>query len=366
MRFSFLYLGNFRNYRRLELAVPEGASLFIGKNAQGKTNLLEAFYYLSSLNSPRSEKESDLAYWGEPRFTVGANVIDGQKQSTVKIETQVTPSVRRRISINDRSAKRQELPGICPCVYFSPDDLSIVKGNASVRRGFIDSILSRKDPVYAKELSKYANTVSRRNMVLKRAKEDRAWAESLRSLDQILAGLGSEIIYKRFMLIKDLAELARTSYKFISGDECDIRYVSTIGDLPGTLEDTKVMFSQNLKTLAKEELARGITLVGPHRDDVSISFDGKTFRYFGSQGQQRSMVLALKMAEARILEDAFNTKPVLLLDDVLSELDSDRRKKVVEFCDLGYQVLLTSTEASGIQDSTFSTFIVEGGSVRPV
>ena len=124
------------------------------------------------------------------------------------------------------------------------------------------------------------------------------------------------------MLIKDLADLARTSYKFISGDECDIRYVSTIGDLPGTLEGYKVMFSQNLKTLAKEELARGITLVGPHRDDVSICFDGKTFRYFDLRVSKEAWCWRSRWPEARILEDAFNQCRFFFLDDVLSELDS--------------------------------------------
>lgn len=365
MRFSFLYLNNFRNYRKLQLQIPEGASLFIGNNAQGKTNLLEACYYVSSLNSPRSEKEADLAYWGESFFTVGARLEDDGTANTVEIQTQVIPSVRRRIRLNDRPAKRQELLRVCPCVYFSPDDLYIVKGSSSVRRSFMDSLLSRQDPLYSRQLSRYNSTVSRRNMALKRANQEPSWAKSLDSIDDLLVNIGSEIIHKRFLLTEKLDEMVKASYKFMSMDGCEIDYVSTIGEVPDGIDSIREQFSVRLKSASKEERARGITLIGPHRDEMLLSFDGKTFRYFGSQGQQRSVVLGLKMAEARILEGTFNTKPALLLDDVLSELDSDRRTKVISLCDLGYQILMTSTETAGVEESRFSKFIVEKGTVCP-
>ncbi len=363
MRFSFVYLNNFRNYRKLELEIPEGASLFIGKNAQGKTNLLEAFYYLSSLSSPRSEKESDLAYWGETAFSLGARLEEAGATNTIEVETRVIPSVRRNIRINDRAAKRQELLSVCPCVYFSPDDLYIAKGSSSVRRSFMDSLLSRQDPVYSQQLSRYNSTVSRRNMVLKRANQDPSWAKSIDSIDEILLNIGSEIIEKRSLLAEKLDALVKESYRLMSMDGCEIQYISTIGDVPDGRTGIRQQFSTKLKNVSKEERARGVTLIGPHRDELLLTFHGKTFRYFGSQGQQRSVVLGLKMAEAHILEETFNTKPVLLLDDVLSELDSERRTKVVSFCDMGYQILMTSTEAAGVDESRFSRFVVENGTL---
>lgn len=365
MQFSYVYLRNFRNYRYLELELPQGASLFIGDNAQGKTNLLEACYYVSSLNSPRSEKESDLAFWGEQSFSLAARLEGDEESTTVKIETAVTPSVRRRIEINDRYARRQDLLALFPCVYFSPDDLYMIKGSSALRRKFIDSILSRQDPVYAKELSRYNETVSRRNMALKKAGIDASWLKALESLDELLVNFGSRVLEKRLQLIERLSGFVKTTYDFISTGDCDVTYASTIGEIEPDLGVIKAQFAKKLGEIKRDERLRGITLAGPHRDEMVVSFQGKTFRYFGSQGQQRSMVLALKMAEARALEATFNTKPVLLLDDVLSELDSEKRLQVLSLCDFGYQVLMTSTEMPEDTRPRFSVFVVERGQVRP-
>jgi DNA replication and repair protein RecF len=364
--FSFVCLRNFRNYRHLELEIPRGASLFIGLNAQGKTNLLEACYYISSLNSPRSERESDLVYWGEESFLLAARLDNQEEATTVKIETVAMPSVRRKIQINDRYARRQDLLTLFPCVYFSPDDLYMIKGSSALRRKFIDSILSRQDPVYARELSRYQDTVSRRNMALKKAAFDVSWSRALESLDELLVNWGSRVLQKRLLLIEKLSGFAKATYNYISTGDCDISYTSTIGNIQPGLEDIKAQFMAKLDKVRKEERLRGITLIGPHRDEMVVSFEGKTFRYFGSQGQQRSMVLTLKMAEARALEATFKTKPVLLLDDVLSELDSEKRSKVLSLCDFGYQVLMTSTHLPEDNESRFSVFEVKEGGVRPI
>lgn len=367
MRFSFVILRDFRNYRYLELQIPPGASLFMGQNAQGKTNLLEACYYVSSLSSPRAEKESDLVRWGEKSFSLAARLEDNSAVTTVKIDTIAIPSVRRKLQINDRHARRQDILTLFPCVYFSPDDLDIVKGSSGVRRKFIDSILSRQDTVYARVLSRYNDTVSRRNMILKKVGFDSSWARTLEALDQLVVKLGSELLYKRLLLIEDLSGFTRSVYRFIAGNDCVVTYQPTVGTIPPDLETIRLKFRSKLKQVKEDEIARGMTLIGPHRDEMVISFNDKafkTFRYFGSQGQQRSMVLALKMAEARCLERSFKTKPIILLDDVFSELDSDKRSKVLSLCDFGYQVLMTSTELPKDTGPKFSLFEVKDNGVH--
>jgi DNA replication and repair protein RecF len=365
VRFAFVVLRDFRNYPYLELEIPPGASLFMGPNAQGKTNLLEACYYISSLSSPRAERESDLARWGTDSFSLAARLEDTDKVTTVKIDTVVAPSVRRKLQVNDRRVTRQELLALFPCVYFSPDDLYIVKGSSSLRRKLIDSILSRQDPVYAKTLQRYNDTVARRNNALKKAGLDNSWKSTLETLDELLVNLGSRLLYKRLGLVEELSGYTQSTYKFIANGSCTVAYTSTVGEIVPDLDEIRSRFTNRLREVRREELARGVTLAGPHRDDLAISLNGKSFRYFGSQGQQRSVMLALKMAEARCLQQSFGTKPVLLLDDVFSELDAEKKSKVLSLCDFGYQVLMTSTELPKHTGPRFSLFRVENNEVQP-
>ncbi len=360
-----MLLRDFRNYPYLEIEIPPGASLFMGLNAQGKTNLLEACYYVSCLSSPRAERESDLASWGKNSFSLAARLEDSDSVTTVKIDTVTTPSVRRKIQINDRHVTRQDLLALFPCVYFSPDDLYIIKGSSGLRRKFLDSILSRQDPVYARLLPRYNDTVSRRNMALKKASFDDSWAKTLETLDELVISLGSRLLYKRLGLVEVLSAFTRSTYKFIAGGDCSVTYTSTVGEILPDLAGIKSRFQDKLQEVKAEELTRGVTLTGPHRDDLLVSYDSKSFRYFGSQGQQRSVVLALKMAEARCLEQSFKTRPVILLDDVFSELDPEKRSKVLSLCDFGYQVLITSTELPKHTGPKFSLFRVENNSVYP-
>ncbi len=363
MRFSLVMLRNFRNYPYLEIEIPSGASLFMGANAQGKTNLLEACYYISSLTSPRAERESDLARWGHQSFSLAAKLEDSDRIITVKILTTVLPSVRRKLEINDTQVTRQELLSLFPCVYFSPDDLNIVKGSSGVRRRFIDTILSRQDPIYARLLSRYNDAIFRRNAALKRAQYHMSWTKTLETLDGLVADIGSKLLFKRLEFVEKLAIFTQSTYRFITNSDCYVNYSSNLGQITPDIENIKFHFKDELCSVRSDELARGITLKGPHRDDLEISYKGKSFRYFGSQGQQRSVVLALKMAEAQCLEQSFKTKPVLLLDDVFSELDAKKRTKVLSLCDFGYQVLITSTELPERTGPKFSLFQVQNDNV---
>ncbi len=361
-----MHLLDFRNYGYLELAIPPGVSLFFGSNAEGKTNLLEGCYYLSTLTSPRAERELDLAMWGKERFAVGGRLAEADGDTSyIKIETQLTPSLRRRISIDDAPAKRPELTAKFPCVYFSPDDLYMVKRGSAQRRRLLDSLLSRLDPLYAKQLSRYEDALTRRNSALKKAFANPGWEGALKSLGEILISSGADVVRKRLGLMATFAHQVSDTYRFISGDECEVDYFCSLGQTDpsgGTVED---MFEKRLDELAGEERARGVTLVGPHRDDLVVTFGGKTVRYFGSQGEQRSVALALRMAEAKALESKFGKKPTLLLDDVFSELDERRRRKVLSLCEYGHQILLTSTDPVPRMQEIVHMFKVVNGTVTP-
>lgn len=364
MALSFLGLKDFRNYSRLELHLKPGLSLFYGGNAQGKTNLLEACFYLSSLTSPRAEKDGDLARWGTGNFSLAGRVENGGTVY-VTVDVSVLPSLRKKVQINDRVARRQELSSALPCVYFSPDDLYMVKKSSSLRRKFLDSILCRIDGTYARDLSRYEDTLARRNATLKRVARNPSWNKALEPLDNMIVTYGSSVLYGRLSLMESLAPDIQDTYAFISGGHCQVSYWSSIGQLEtdrGFIQET---FASKLKAMASDELVRGITLTGPHRDDISITFGDKTFRYFGSQGQQRSVALALRMAEARSLEGAFRKKPVLLLDDVLSELDTLKREKVLSLCDFGHQVLITATDPVLSLDRPVNLFQVTKNTVVP-
>ncbi len=367
MYLSFLLLRDFRNYEALELPLERGISLLFGQNAAGKTNLLEACYYVSALTSPRAEREADLARWGAEAFAVGARVEHDGGSSLIKVETGVAPSLRRKLALNDAPAKRHDLHSALPCVYFSPDDLYMVKRGSALRRRYLDSLLSRTDATYSRDLVRYQDAVERRNAALKRLRWDDSWRKTLETLDELLVETGSAVLAKRAALMGGLTRLIDETYTFISGEDCKSSYVSSIGPLPEPAGGAEIAaaFRQALEGVRSEERDRSVTLIGPHRDDISVGFDDRTFRYFGSQGQQRSVALALRMAEARVLEEAFGKKPVLLLDDVFSELDEGRRGKVLSLCDFGHQILITSTDPVPDLRREFRMFLVKDNSVEP-
>lgn len=369
MNISFLLLRDFRNYRHLELRLRPGVTLFFGRNASGKTNLLEACYYLSSLTSVRAERDHDLCRWGAQEFTVGCRVEHNETAKTIKIQVAVEPSLRKKVTVEDVPVRKSDLIRVLPAVYFSPDDLYMVKRASALRRKFLDSLLGRIDPEYARLLSKYQDALTRRNSVLKKIHADSSWRKTLESLDRILVETGSRVIARRLAAMDDLRKETSETYDFIAGRPCDVTYYSSIGLIAGgsltAVNDISRTFKDRLRELREEETARGITLSGPHRDDIVLTLDGKEVRYFGSQGEQRSAALALKIAEAKMLESVFGRRPVLLLDDVLSELDEGRRKKVLSLCDLGHQILITSTDPIRGVASRVVEFRVQGGTVEP-
>jgi len=360
-----LFLLDFRNYASLDISLWPGISVFFGRNAQGKTNLLEACYYLSTLTSIRAERESDLARWGGNGFLVGGLLSDGSSEKTLEIQMDLTPAPKRRVLLDGIPVKRQEMKGLCPSVYFCPDDLYMIKGPSSMRRKFLDSLLSRVDYLYERDLSRYLSTVERRNVALKRCFEDASWKKALGTLTDLLISFGVSVLEKRLSLLERLGPLVEEAYTYISGKRCRVSYASSVDFPKKGLVSLEGAFRSHLERLEAAERARGITLVGPHRDDLSIDFDDKAFRYYASQGEQRSLVLALKMAEAKVLETSFGTKPLLLLDDVFSELDEERRSRLLSLWDFSYQILITSTDVVAIEDPRLHAYLVKDNTVTP-
>ena len=370
MYLSFLMLRDFRNYERLELSLGPGVAVFYGANASGKTNLLEACYYISALSSPRAEREADLARWGSSVFLVAAR-LEGAETRSVKIETSVSPSLKRKVLVDDAPAKRSDLNSLLPCVYFSPDDLYMVKRSAALRRRYLDSVLSRTDTAYAKELSRYLEGVERRNAALKRLRWDNSWHRTLESLDEVVLASGSAVLCMRLSFVNRLMHWIEEMYGFVAEEACRASYVSSIAGLPADgnaeaipdLVEVSQAFRRAMDAVKSEERERCLSLVGPHRDDISIEIAGKPARLYGSQGQQRSAALALRMAEAKMLEERLGRKPLILLDDVFSELDERRRAKVLSLCDLGHQILITSTDpATGMRPES-RLFLVKDNAI---
>lgn len=363
---------DFRNYAELNLSLQPGVSLFFGGNAQGKTNLLEAIYYVSALSSLRAEKEKDLARWGTSSFFLKArfaHTFEGDEDSserTLEISVETSPSLRKRLFLDGKPVARKEVSRLFPAVYFGPDDLYMVKGPSSMRRKFMDSLLSRIDRLYQQDLTRYEDALERRNALLKKYSSDTAWKKTFQSLTELLVSLGTSVTVRRQKFISEFAPFARESYTYISNHTCDLAYSSSIATEGQDAQTISRQFQQGLSSLEEAERARGTTLLGPHRDDIIFTFDDKTFRYYGSQGEQRSLVLALKMAEGKMVEQHFREKPVFLLDDVFSELDAARRSKLLSILDPSYQVLLTSTDFLEVESASFQAYLVKENSVTRV
>ena len=326
MYLSFLLVKDFRNYEYLEIPFYQGVSLLFGDNALGKTNVLEACYYLSTMSSHRAEKIQDLARWGTGVFTVGGRVGE-EPGKLLRVTSEVVPYLKHTITIDGVKKKKQDIAALFPCVFFSPDDLSLVKGSSSKRRAMVDSVLSRTDPVYAREISRYTKVLTRRNAVLKKGYPGPGWQKTMDSLNQILVESGALVLKKRLSLMNELDQNVSRTYGYLVGGQCKLAYKSSIGEIEKEEKTIRERFFSVLTKLAKAEAERKMTLVGPHRDDVNILLaEDKSYRYFGSQGQQRSIALALRLAEAETINQVLDKKPLLLLDDIFSSWTKPQEK----------------------------------------
>jgi len=331
---SHLRLRDFRNYARLDADFASGFHLLLGDNAQGKTNILEAIYLLATLRSFRGVGGAQMIRHGQRGWFVGGKII-GAGEREIKMFWSAS---ERKLALDGRPVKKiSDYLGVLRAVVFCTEDLQLVKGAARARRRFLDLLLAQTNPIYLPLLQRYMKAVRARNALLKNRSADEA---ALDSFSAELVKLGDEIIRARRELIPKLSPLVRLAYRRISNDAEELR----IEYRPSVKKDFAVELAQSR---AREKTFRA-TLVGPHRDDLQLLLNEKSAAQFGSEGQKRTLAIALKMAQAEFLAGVHGSAPILLIDDVMGELDLKRRSGFLPLLDAARktsgQVFMTATE----------------------
>jgi DNA replication and repair protein RecF len=365
VRVTSLDLANFRNYAALHFEPPGGVCIFIGSNAQGKSNLLEAISLLATGKSFRAAREVDLIRSGTPLARVAARVrTKSGEVPAACIIPRVGEGARKRFLRNNRSVPYAQFLGGIAAVTFMPFDLQLVSGAPALRRRFLNAALSQSDRSYYRHHAQYTQLVVQKNALLKSPSGvDRSL---LATYNEQLAAVGSQLICARASFVRKLAREAADVHARWVGEhpKLELAYVSS-PQLPEGDESPGAVLHALESALASHtpaELARKTSLVGPHRDDVSFALGGEPLARFGSQGQQRTAVLAAKSAEYVLLAQAAGEPPLLLLDDVLSELDPARRRSFMSSIEDCEQAFITSTDAPDISGfAAASMFEIQAG-----
>jgi DNA replication and repair protein RecF len=331
---AHLRLRDFRNYARLDVTFTPGFHVLIGNNAQGKTNVLEAIYLLATLRSFRGVGSAQMVRHGEKGYFVGATAV-GRGQSEIKM---YWSAAERKLSLNGQAVQRlSDYFGTLRAVVFCTEDLQLIKGTGRGRRRFLDLMLAHSYPTYLPILQRYARALRSRNALLKARSPD---TNSLESFSRELVNAGTEITRLRRELMPVLAPLALQAYSRISngGEELRMEYQPSI----------KRDFAVELAQSAERERSYRMTIIGPHRDEVQLLLNGKSAAQFGSEGQKRTLAIALKMAQAEFLTESNGVPPLLLIDDVMGELDAKRRTGLLPLLERAHvaqgQVFMTCTE----------------------
>ncbi|HET7466319.1 MAG TPA: DNA replication/repair protein RecF [Candidatus Dormibacteraeota bacterium] len=336
MELKRLQLNNHRNYARLDLVPGPGVNVFVGANGQGKTNLLEAVAMLALSSSPRARRDVELLGPVMPAARIHAEVVSAGRaiEVTIDLERGEGERVRRVIEVDGVRRRGFDLPGHFRVTLFWPDDLGLVKAGPEQRRRFLNQMLVQVEPGYARALAALRRVLEQRNSLLKKIAAGEAAADELEAWNVELVTYGSEIARARARAVRELVPYAAESHAEIAaGERLEVAYLGPPEDFAGAVE----------KSLT-DDLRRGSTTVGPHHDDLLIQLDGRDARSYASQGQQRTAVVSLKLAEAALVTRRAGERPVLLLDDVLSELDAERRAALLRRVAGEGQVIITSAE----------------------
>lgn len=341
MYIKSIELRNFRNYDNQIINFGSNINVLIGKNAQGKTNILEGIFICAIGKSPRTAKDKDLIKWRSNFAKVTLELVRSKTQR--KIEVFIFEDQNKTIKINSLAIKKMgELMGNLNAIYFSPDELKLVKESPDQRRKFMDIDLCQFDKNYFYNLNKYNQILVQRNKLLKTSLNKNALSETISIWNDQLATVGAKIILDRMALVEKLKVYCNNAQKYLTeGKETlDLEYVGLTASDENTIK--KMLMIEYEKTLDKD-MQLGYTTVGPHRDDLKITVNGIDVRHFGSQGQQRTAALSLKLGEVDVFKDRIGEYPVLLLDDVLSELDGARQQKLLEKV-RNIQTIITCTD----------------------
>lgn len=376
---THLSLTNFRNYRQLEIDVPSGTTLIGGENAQGKTNFLEAIYLLATTRSPRTSSEADFVNWQaareeeNPITRVAGQGTGAAGRAEVEIALTGRPSgrgrrgdewpdeiddpagpqllsVSKRIRVNGIPRRATDAIGVMPSVFFSTLDMDIICGSPSLRRRFLDLMLSQVDRPYLGALTRYARVLQQRNALLKRIQDGSASTSELDFWDGEIAKEAAVIVAGRASAVLALSAKATEAHHALAShrEKLSLRYQPRLGDgaeaTVETTDEARARVTAALRAGRPRDCGAGMTLVGPHRDELAVLVDGASAAAFASRAQQRSAALALRLGEANLITGRLGEQPSILLDDVLSELDRRRQEAVMEAISRFSQVLVTSAE----------------------
>ncbi|MBL1096233.1 DNA replication/repair protein RecF [Streptomyces coffeae] len=380
MHVTHLSLADFRSYTRAEVGLGPGVTAFVGPNGEGKTNLVEAVGYLATLGSHRVSSDAPLVRMGAERAVVRAAVVQGDRQQLVELE--LNPGKANRARINRSSQVRpRDVLGILRTVLFAPEDLALVKGDPGERRRFLDELITARAPRMAGVRSDYDRVLKQRNTLLKTAALARrhgsrggggdAALSTLDVWDQHLARAGAELLAQRLELISVLQPLAEKAYEQLApgGGPVLLEYRCSAGEdlaAPVGREELYQRLITALTEARKQEIERGVTLVGPHRDDLLLKLGRLPAKGYASHGESWSYALALRLASYDLLRTEAG-EPVLVLDDVFAELDERRRERLAELVAPGEQVLVTAAVEDDVpQLLTGARYAVSGGEVRRV
>ncbi len=372
MRITRLHLRNFRNYVDDSLEPGEGINAFIGQNGQGKSAILEACYVLSTSKSHRTAKDSDMIRLDEDWARISAE-IDREEREDTEVEITLARNAKKTVRTNRVKKDRVgDIVGQLNAVVFSASDLDMVKSEPSHRRRFLNLEISQVSPQYVYALGRYKRSLDQRNSTLKEIKRGNAHGKqrSLDVWDEQIASYGAILTEKRMGFLKRLAEIAEPIYTQLSQgtEKLELLYEPSVNVVGlESIEDIKQSFLAQLCNVRDRDFLRGTTTKGPHRDDIAFKVNGMDVRSFGSQGQQRSVALSVKLAEISLIEEMVGEAPVALLDDVGAELDDERRRQVFDLVLGKCQTLVTATslrELPTAATESATVFTVTAGTVQ--
>ncbi len=351
MKLSRLSVTDFRNYESLSMDFSEGLNVIYGKNAEGKTNLLEAIWLFTAAKSFRAVQDSEMIRFSKDSAFVKTDFFAFGREMSGEIT--ISPGKRKLIKLGGVPLeKTSELLGQFPCVLFSPDELHIVTGAPEVRRRFMDSAISAIRPAYYGALRAYIRIWKQKNALLKNAPKK----EDLSVWNLQLSAEGARLMQYRKAFFEALSPICREMHGKISGkdEEMQVLYVPSCPLAP-TLEEQKTLLYEALEKKRETEIYQGLSLLGPHRDEMKFMIAGKDARAFASQGQMKTCALSLKLSQGALLEEKTGEAPLVLLDDVFGELDADRRRFLLSHLS-GKQVILTCTEKDGAVEKEGTRF----------
>ena len=359
MYVSKLSLNNFRSYPQLELTLNKGVNTFVGNNGAGKTNIAESLIYLSFLTSHRTSTNQPLIALGADQAVIRVEI--NRADRTLQIDLEINANKANRAKINQNPTKSQrEILGACQVIYFSPEDLDLVRGEPTFRRDFLDKLLVTKIPRISGVLSDYERVLRQRNILLK----TRAPQSVLAPWTEQLTNLASTIVTERIVLVAAINPYVTNNYKELNEVKpASLIYKSNIDGLSADLESNKKLIIEKLDEVQYQEVERGVTLVGPHRDDLILQLGEFPAKGYASHGESWSFAISLKIASLELLKSQ-GLDPILILDDVFAELDTNRRARLVQATKLAEQTIVTAAVEGDLpEDLGGVSFYVNNGKV---